>query len=205
MIRDVDLLSYYPKFLQLYREFYEISNAENKELQHLFDATEKIKNNQFITSSDIDGIKKFESLLKIYPSSDDTLKSRISRVMARWNDIVPYTYKALAKKLFALSDSDDFELHPDFNNYALEIITRLDLPGQVDELQNLISYIMPANLVVTSSNEIHCEADATFKMSSWIASSVDVNITDNFDEDYQIDGDNNMSVGVVFTEINGIA
>lgn len=176
MIREVDLLSYYPKFLQLYREFYEISNAENKELQHLFDATEKIKNNQFISSSDIGGIKKFESLLKIYPSSDDTLKSRISRVMARWNDIVPYTYKALVEKLFALSESGDFELRPDFNNYALEIITRLDLPGQVDELENAIDYIMPVNLMITTKNEIN------FKSS----------------------GEKYSAGTVVFTEINGI-
>ena len=99
MIRDVNLLEYLPPFVQEYVEMQQIMQAENPDVQKLEDETEIIKNNQFIQSCNLTGIRKFEELLKIIPSNVDTLESRRSRVLTRWNDVVPYTKQTLQQKL----------------------------------------------------------------------------------------------------------
>lgn len=195
MIRDINLIEYLPKFIQDYREMKQIMEAENPEFQIASDESEVILNNQFITTSDSNGIKRFEKLLGIHPSSDDTLHSRISRVMTRWNDIVPYTYKALIEKLIILCEGDNFTLNPEFNDYKIEIITHLELPGQVDELQNLIHYMFPMNLEITSNNEIYCNSYGQGKIASGMAYCRTFELSDAYETEFNIQGQSKLAAG----------
>ena len=154
MIREVNLLSFIPEFVQEYREIKHIMNSEQPEIQKLEDETEIIKNNQFILSCDIDGIARFENLLGITPKPDDTLDARKSRVITRWNDSIPYTYKGLKEKLNVMCGEGNYLLIPSFNEYGLEIVVSLPLSGQADELDYMLSYMIPANIVVTSRNNM---------------------------------------------------
>lgn len=154
MIREVNLLSFLPEFVQEYREIKHIMNSEQPEIQKLEDETEIIKNNQFILSCDIDGIARFENLLGITPKPDDTLDARKSRVITRWNDSIPYTYKGLQEKLNVMCGEGNYLLIPSFNEYGLEIVVSLPLSGQADELDYMLSYMIPANIVVTSRNNM---------------------------------------------------
>ncbi len=154
MIREVNLLSFLPEFVQEYREIKNIMNSEQPEIQKLEDETEIIKNNQFILSCDIDGIARFENLLGITPKPDDTLDARKSRVITRWNDSIPYTYKGLKEKLNVMCGEGNYLLIPSFNEYGLEIVVSLPLSGQADELDYMLSYMIPANIVVTSRNNM---------------------------------------------------
>lgn len=154
MIREVNLLSFLPEFVQEYREIKHIMNSEQPEIQKLEDETEIIKNNQFILSCDIDGIARFENLLGITPKPDDTLNARKSRVITRWNNSIPYTYKGLKEKLNVMCGEGNYLLIPSFNEYGLEIVVSLPLSGQADELDYMLSYMIPANIVVTSRNNL---------------------------------------------------
>ena len=154
MIREVNLLSFLPEFVQEYREIKHIMNSEQTEIQKLEDETEIIKNNQFILSCDIDGIARFENLLGITPKPDDTLDARKSRVITRWNDSIPYTYKGLKEKLNVMCGEGNYLLIPSFNEYGLEIVVSLPLSDQADELDYMLSYMIPANIVVTSRNNM---------------------------------------------------
>lgn len=154
MIREVNLLSFLPEFVQEYREIKHIMNSEQPEIQKLEDETEIIKNNQFILSCDIDGIARFENLLGITPKPDDTLDARKSRAITRWNDSIPYTYKGLKEKLNVMCGEGNYLLIPSFNEYGLEIVVSLPLSGQADELDYMLSYMIPANIVVTSRNNM---------------------------------------------------
>lgn len=154
MIREVNLLSFLPEFVQEYREIKHIMNSEQPEIQKLEDETEIIKNNQFILSCDADGIARFENLLGITSKPDDTLDARKSRVITRWNDSIPYTYKGLQEKLNVMCGEGNYLLIPSFNEYGLEIVVSLPLSGQADELDYMLSYMIPANIVVTSRNNM---------------------------------------------------
>lgn len=232
MIRDVNLIEHLPLFIQQFREMKQIMDAENPEFQLMIDESERIKNNQFIETSDLLGISKFEGLLNIHPSPDDTLESRISRIMTRWNDVVPYTYRALIQKLVQLCDGLNFTINKNFDEYKMEIITHLELSGQVDELQYLFGYIIPVNLELTSKNEIYCDSFGqqnialgmalcqTFELSDafktdfnvqgnsiiggGIIGSAEVTLSDNFDEIVTVNGIGKTGSNASITEITGI-
>lgn len=152
MIRTVKLNNYLPKYIQQYNEIQEIMNTENSEFQIIDNQSEILKNNLFISSCDEKGISRFESIMKITPLDTDTLESRISRVLTRWNEKLPYTFKDLVNKLDRLCGKEKYVIIPDFNNYTLELIVNLPLSGQVEELDNFLSYTIPANIVVNSKN-----------------------------------------------------
>lgn len=178
MIRDANLIEHLPLFLQEFRELYSILDTENPEFKYLFDESEKIKNNQFIKTCDLVGIKKFENILNITPGKNDDLEARILRVLSRWNDIDPYTYKALIKKLIQLCNGENFSINSDFKNYRLEIITHLELAGQVDELQYLLGYMLPMNIEVISKNDIYCNSIGYYKFASGIVNCSTFELSD---------------------------
>lgn len=154
MVREVNLIGYLPEFIQEYREIKHIMNSEQPEIQKLEDETEIIKDNQFILTCDLNGITRFEKLLGITPLSDDTLESRKSRVISRWNDMIPYTYEVLRDKLNLICGEGNYLMIPNFNDYELEIMVSLPLCGQADELDYMLSYMVPANIDVIARNNM---------------------------------------------------
>lgn len=189
MIRNVELLKHLPLFIQEYREIMEIMNAENSEFQSAEDETEVIFNNQFIQSCNIKGIAKFESLMGITPEPDDTLQSRISRVLTRWNDTVPYTFIVLCQRLDFLCGKDNYKIIRDINKYTMDITTHLELTGQAEELDYMLNYMIPANIALTSNNKIYLNmTDGTTRLASGITFCNMIEITDNFNEKFELSG-----------------
>lgn len=189
MIRDVELLRHLPLFIQEYREIRAVMNAENPEIQNAENETEVIFNNQFIKSCNIKGIAKFESLMGIIPEPDDTLESRISRVLTRWNDTVPYTFIVLCQKLDTLCGKNNYEIIRDINKYTMDITTHLELTGQAEELDYMLGYMIPVNIAMTVNNKIYLNmTDSTSKLASGITFCNIVEITDNFNEAFEILG-----------------
>jgi hypothetical protein len=200
MIRDVELLKHLPLFIQEYREIRTIMNAENPEFQTAEDETEIIFNNQFIQSCNLKGIAKFESLMGIVPEPDDTLTSRISRVLTRWNDTVPYTFIVLCQRLDTLCGEGNYEIKRDINNYTMDITTHLELVGQTDELEYMLGYMIPANIAMTVNNKIYLNmTDGTAKLASGITFCNIIEITDSFQENMGIESDSNIAGAVVNT------
>lgn len=154
MVREVNLLGHLPPFVQEYLEIRHIMFAENPEFQFMEDETEKIKNNQFLLTCDEDGIKKFEDLLDIPSYPEDTLEARISRVITRWNDALPYTLRGLDAKLKAMCGEGNYQILPNFNDYELHLVVYLPLSGQMEELDYMLSYMIPANIKWTCRNAI---------------------------------------------------
>lgn len=198
MIRDINLIEYLPPVVQDYREIKEVMKVENPEFQLVSNEKEVLLNNQFIESCDIRGIEKFERLLKIIPSAEDTLQSRILRVQSRWNDITPYTYKTFLKKIVVLCEGLNFTINKNFVDYKMEIITHLELPGQVDELQYMLGYIMPDNLVLVSKNELYCKSTGNSYLAAGIADCEMFELTDSYKVDFTLQG--NHYVGTSYTD-----
>lgn len=152
--REINLKGYIPFFMREYGEIKELLESENPEFQLQWDESERLKDNLFILTCDEDGITRFEKMLHITPNPDDSLQARISRVITRWNDALPYTYKSLLQKLEVLCGAGNYRVIPDFGNYEMTVVAYLPLAGQTSELDYLLSYIVPANILVHSSNMI---------------------------------------------------
>lgn len=159
MTKDVDLVSYLPPFMADFKEISVTLEAENPEFVLVWNAADRVLQNEFIESADEYGISRFENILGILPSKEDTLESRRARVQARWFNTVPYTMKAFLAKLTSLCGDTDFTVTKKYAEYRIEISTDLELFGQVEELEHIIESMMPCNMVVISKNDIPCDSD----------------------------------------------
>lgn len=160
MIREVDLVSYLPPFLADFKEDAVTLEAENPEFVLVWKATDRLLANEFIETADEYGISRFENILGILPSKEDTLESRRSRVFARWFNAIPYAMKAFISKMIALcGEESDFTITKQFDIYRIDIETDLEMFGQVDELEHIINSMIPCNMVIVSMNKIPCNAD----------------------------------------------
>lgn len=189
MIREVDLVSYLPPFMQSYKEPVAALEAENPEFSLMWSATDRCLRNRFISTADEYGISRFEKMLKIYPTADDTLESRRSRVQSKWFNTIPYTWKVLLQKLLVLCGNSDFEVTGDFKTgYTLYIDTDLELYGQVEELENIINTMIPENLVVVSKNSIPCNIKGAVLFGGGIVQTEILNITNDSQETVSVQG-----------------
>lgn len=158
MTKTVDLVSYLPPFMADFKEISVTLEAENPEFVLVWKAADRVLQNEFIESADEYGISRFEKILNILPSTEDTLESRRARVQARWFNTISYTLKAFLAKLVALCGDSDFTVTKEYEKYTIRILTNLELFGQVKELEHIIESMMPCNMIVISLNEIPCDA-----------------------------------------------
>lgn len=156
MAKDINLLSYWMPVLRKLKEFKEIAKTEEPELRYILEAIDRTLNNMFISTADEQGIKHFESMLGLYPEAGDSLEMRRFRVLAKWNDKVPYTFKELYNRLLSLCGGDisSFDIEEHFTEYWLEVQTHLGVNGMFDEVAELLEEMLPANLELRLHNTI---------------------------------------------------
>ena len=160
MYNRLKLIEYIPQSLQDVEEYKAIlEEAEQEEINELWQELWNTLNNQFILNTNEEGIARYEKLLNIKPNSYDTLLARQSRVITRWNDQGVYTLKTLKEKLTVLCGEDNFSIVTDFVNYAMTINVALSLSGQAHELEYMLKWLVPANIVVTTNNNLIRDID----------------------------------------------
>lgn len=160
MIREVDLVSYLPPFLAEFVENAATLEAENPEFRLVWEGTDRVLKNEFIATADEYGISRFERLLHIFPSSDDTLESRRARVQTRWFNSIPYTWRVFLERLTVICGENNFKATAHFvDGYLVELELFLELYGQIEEVEHMIETMFPANITFTAKNNIPCNAE----------------------------------------------
>jgi len=182
MNRNADLIRYLPPFVARCKEIKQIMNTENPEFDLLTGAAEQAKNDLFINDCDEKGIERFEKILGIVPSELDTLESRRSRVLVRWNDMIPYTYRVLLNKLDVLCGAGNYDIDLKAGEYLLRLITHLEMYGQTDEIWAMLRAVVPANIALDMKNNIDCKAAGTMYIGGWVCGADHVTVTNDFDE-----------------------
>lgn len=190
MIREVDLVDYYlPPFMQKYKEPVAALKAEEPEFQLIWKAADRVLYNHFISTADECGISRFEKLLGIFPSSEDTLESRRERVQSRWFKSIPYTLKTLINKLVTLCGDRDFTIKADFSeSYTMILNVSLSIFGQVDELNEVLSYMIPQNIVVKVNNTLNYEQSAIIFEAGATVESKLFTITSQTEKEHELTG-----------------
>ena len=187
MKTEINLLSYLPLFVQEYDEIQRIMNTEKPEFELLWDMNEDIRKQLFIVTATDQGLQRFEKLLGIFPSSEDTIQSRRARILTLWNDITPYTFNTFIAMLKGIC-GDDFTVIPNFNEYALEIITHIGFFGGVRDLEHIIENIIPVNLVVTSINQLDVKPTKELYIGVTTMNILKYVITGDFNTTYSMNG-----------------
>ena len=157
-MRVIDVLNYLPDFMQEYKELKCLLQIENEELRKEYEEIERAFSNSFIFGTDKQGIAIFESMMKIYPKSTDTLQERQNRVYAKWNAVLPYTWRWLEEYLRAYFNNESTVAIPVLFNNDYRLDVRLEKEEQFNEhdysLFKELRVLIPANLTLNIVNVI---------------------------------------------------
>lgn len=200
MIREVDLVSYLPPFIAEYKETNLTLTAENPEFVLVWKAADRTLKNEFIATADEYGVSRFEKILHILPSRDDTLENRRSRIQFRWFTNLPYTWQMLIQKLIALYGEDDFTITTQFDFYQINLNVNLELFGQVEDLEHIIETMLPCNMVMDVKNIIFINAECAARTLGRAYLAHCYLITNDWKEKRTVEGVTLIGSGIVETQ-----
>lgn len=146
--REVDILEHWPPILQQIREFQEIAKVENPYLTWLWNKIEEILDNQFIVTANEEGLSRYENMLSLDVPATDTIETRRFRLLTRYQEQVPYTYKVLIQLLDSLLGEGKYIIERDAADKTLTVKIELTVKGQFDAVEEMLERIVPQNVVL---------------------------------------------------------
>lgn len=149
------LIEYLPTFMQQFAEIKQIMQVEDTEMDKVENSIWKVFDNAFIDDCDEYGIKKYEELLDITPSADDTLERRRAAVLLRWNDALPYTYRTLIRKLDKYCGENQYRIENDLEHYIIHLHTYFNSKYQISDVIEMLEDIVPLNMYILVTNNLY--------------------------------------------------
>lgn len=147
MDRNINLINYLPPILQNKMEYIEICKTQNNEFIFLWSKINDALNDQFLSDLTINGVKRWERIMKITPKSSETLEDRRFKIINRYLNKLPYTMTTLKQLLNTLCGENGYKVEYDNLTYTLKIRLELTVKNQLDEVIRNLKYIIPTNIV----------------------------------------------------------
>lgn len=143
-----NLKNYLPNIYKGVLETDELISTEDLLFQDLNSETEKVRNNQFVLTSDIDGIEQYEKMLNIIPNpSTEGIQFRVDRIINRLSMFPPFTFPSLKKKLDEIIGVGKWEAYMDYANYTLYLESSAVNQIWFHEILVTINKLKPVNIV----------------------------------------------------------
>lgn len=143
----IHLAGYMPDFLKKVKEFEQLFETEQEELQRIYERLDSLWTDSFLQSAGPAGIKRFESLLGIRPYPEDSLDERRAAALLKWNQQLPYTAVRLIERLDAAVGKDSYELYVKHGIYEIELFVIDRTYRVLYSVRNMIREMVPANLL----------------------------------------------------------
>lgn len=180
----------------------EILGAEEPEFQELVKQIDDVMNDNFILTATARGIARFEEMLGIRPETGATLETRRSAVLTKWWDTTPYTIRTLKSRIALIQGNDNIQISfSEDDPYCIQIVTRLETAGQVDDLAYILKTMLPANLVVDSANRLEGTVGVGLFYGVGMGVSGTLFLTNDLNETVNVNGDANVGMANVFTNV----
>lgn len=144
--REVRVQRYYPNVIANADEFKQLAILENEEFKSIWEVLFKWFKNKFVYEADLQGIQRWEEMLKIIPKSKETLEDRRSNILVKINSILPYTIRRL-KQILDLKFGKDNAIPITTKNYELIINFNNEIELNAKTIRALLRAIIPANLI----------------------------------------------------------
>ncbi len=164
MEQEVNLIQYLPGFLQEIREFQELSKAENPEFKRLYEDIDALLNNGFIRTADLQGVKRWEKLLRI-TALTSSIEGRKAALLGKWNRTIPYTMTRLYEYLDALTARKNY--HISFpEEYRMELVAEDLSWDTLRTMRELIGAMLPANMLFVMTDRVVCVASVPWDLQA---------------------------------------
>ncbi len=161
-MKTVKLLEYLPESLRDVKDIKVSLEAEDVKLTQFYTEIDKVMNNQFISTADVNRVKEWEGIMDITPLDSDTLDERRFRVRARYNEQVPYTYDTLTHNLGMLCGEDGYMIDLSVQDFTLTVKLDLGSKKKYAEVEDMLKRITPCNILISvgllyNTNELLAE------------------------------------------------
>ena len=131
---------------RILREIKQITQGEQPEVDGLWVACQNTLDDQFVLYATENGVKRWEKVMGIIPKETDTLDERKFRIISKMNQELPYTIAKLKESLTTLCGEGNFYIDLQAANYHIEVKLALSNKNNYDDVVDLLSKVVPANL-----------------------------------------------------------
>ena len=145
---DTDLLRYLPPWFRRILDFQEICKTESAQMEALAAAINAVADNFFYQTMDERAVSTWEKIFGIVPNPQtETLDFRRQRVLNRVSMQPPFTLGFLYQKLDQIIGKGKYEIHVDYPNYTLYILSSAENQSYATEVSYTVGRIKPAHIV----------------------------------------------------------
>ena len=146
MKHEIHLLEYLPDYLKQVKELNAICDTEEKELETIEEQLVQLMDDCFLSSCGITGIKRYESMLETEPLPGDSLEDRRFRLLAKWNNTVPYNFAYLQRQLALLCGADGYRMQLDQKKGTLTVKVVLVSKNMLESVRQMLENVIPCSI-----------------------------------------------------------
>lgn len=136
----------YPEVILNIDEVKAIYDAEEKTGEGISKEIQLADDNINITTSTEYGIKRREEILGIYAKDTDSLEDRRFRILIKWFDSYPYTFKDLMDRMDNLLGKGNYTIAIDTDTMTMTCLLELTKRQMYNDFISLLEKIVPVNI-----------------------------------------------------------
>lgn len=147
----IDTIRYFPQHVANIEEFKRIAAVYDKKLQVVWDDLSQMQTNKRFDDMDEEECSKWEQMLKIKITGEETLGDRRRNIKGIWASGLPYTARKFKEVLDAMVGPEYYLLDINQANKTLKVDLMLDVIMKDTYIYNLMRAMAPADMIVTAS------------------------------------------------------
>ena len=147
----IDTIRYFPQHIANIEEFKRIAAVYDKKLQVVLDDLSQMQTNKRFDDMDEEECSKWEQMLNIKITDEETLGDRRRNIKGIWTSGLPYTARKFKEVLDAMVGPEYYLLDINKANKTLKVDLMLDVIMKDTYIYNLMRAMAPADMVVIVS------------------------------------------------------
>lgn len=144
---EIDVLDLMPHTVNELLEFQEIAKVENRNFNKIRLQINELFNYRFVMNATLEGIDRWEKVLKLKSRPSEDLETRRKRVLAKINNRIPYTWRSLRQLLDSIFGEENYHLDLDPQELVIELL----IPNEQNyykELHDILEPMVPLNILM---------------------------------------------------------
>jgi hypothetical protein len=129
------------------KQIYDINEMQGDTLDQ---TVEQIDSDMNIDEMDASTVERWETILKIVPARSDTLDVRRFRIKTKITDSMPYTYRALERKLDDMC-AGAYDIVIDRINQSIKVNLGLASQKKINDVMNMLEEMVPLDMIIDTS------------------------------------------------------
>lgn len=166
------LIEYAPQVYSGFAEYKNLIAAEDKLVADVEKAAAALHDDQFILLATEEGIRYYESMLKIIPNPEtETIEFRRQRVLNRTAFATSFTINSLRGRLDAILGEGQYNVYVDYENYTLYVESAATDQNWFNEVLITMARTKPANMVFINKplvySSIGLSEEVSYEKLNW--------------------------------------